>query len=350
MPELFREFRQLETGDGKRYAGTGIGLALSRRFARALGGEIEVESTDGHGSTFTLVLPRVATCSSARFDDRRDDQRALVTMTNDAPRESLSADSGDILVVDDFPDTLALYEALLSDDGHRVRTAQSGVDGARDGRRARAGDRAARRVDARHGRFRGPAVTSRATERRPLRLHAHRCAARALTPSIRPSRRRRRISHEAHRRPRAHRAHARRARIFHRLKRQLEGQRRDHIAMLVHDLRHPLASLRLIAEILDSRRSQRRRAARRRRDHPLAVSRHGASRRRRARCEPARSRRVLGVAPPSHGGEIVDPSLPRIHRSPRAVASLEFMPDLDAHLPPIRRSSGKPSTIFSQTR
>jgi len=59
MPELFREFRQLETGDGKRYAGTGIGLALSRRLARALGGEIEVESAVGKGSTFTLVLPRV---------------------------------------------------------------------------------------------------------------------------------------------------------------------------------------------------------------------------------------------------------------------------------------------------
>ena len=59
MPELFREFRQLETGDGKRYAGTGIGLALSRRLARALGGEIQVESTVGKGSTFTVVLPRV---------------------------------------------------------------------------------------------------------------------------------------------------------------------------------------------------------------------------------------------------------------------------------------------------
>jgi len=58
LPELFREFRQLETGDGKRYAGTGIGLALSRRLARALGGEIEVTSKAGVGSTFTVVVPR----------------------------------------------------------------------------------------------------------------------------------------------------------------------------------------------------------------------------------------------------------------------------------------------------
>jgi CheY-like chemotaxis protein len=34
---------------------------------------------------------------------------------------------GDVLLVDDFPDTLALYEAMLSENGHRVRTATSGL-------------------------------------------------------------------------------------------------------------------------------------------------------------------------------------------------------------------------------
>lgn len=57
--ELFQEFHQLEAGDGRRYDGTGVGLALSRRLARALGGEIEVRSREGQGSTFTLVLPRI---------------------------------------------------------------------------------------------------------------------------------------------------------------------------------------------------------------------------------------------------------------------------------------------------
>jgi signal transduction histidine kinase len=56
--ELFREFHQLDVGDGRKYPGTGIGLALSRRLARALGGEIEVRSRESEGSTFTLVLPR----------------------------------------------------------------------------------------------------------------------------------------------------------------------------------------------------------------------------------------------------------------------------------------------------
>jgi signal transduction histidine kinase len=60
MKELFQDFHQLEAGDGRRYDGTGVGLALSRRLARALGGDIEVRSTPGQGSTFTLVLPRVS--------------------------------------------------------------------------------------------------------------------------------------------------------------------------------------------------------------------------------------------------------------------------------------------------
>jgi signal transduction histidine kinase len=59
MKELFQDFHQLEAGDGRRYDGTGVGLALSRRLARALGGEIQARSREGEGSTFTLILPRM---------------------------------------------------------------------------------------------------------------------------------------------------------------------------------------------------------------------------------------------------------------------------------------------------
>ena len=38
---------------------------------------------------------------------------------------------GDVLIVDDFPDALALYEAVLTEDGHRVRIAQNGVEALR---------------------------------------------------------------------------------------------------------------------------------------------------------------------------------------------------------------------------
>jgi signal transduction histidine kinase/CHASE3 domain sensor protein len=60
IEELFEAFHQVDVGDGRQYEGTGIGLALSRRLARALGGEIEVRSVEHEGSTFTLVIPRNA--------------------------------------------------------------------------------------------------------------------------------------------------------------------------------------------------------------------------------------------------------------------------------------------------
>jgi len=60
MKDLFKDFQQLDVGDGRRYPGTGIGLALSRRLARALGGDITVVSAEGKGSTFTVVLPRLS--------------------------------------------------------------------------------------------------------------------------------------------------------------------------------------------------------------------------------------------------------------------------------------------------
>lgn len=55
QPFLFQEFVRLKSGEGKR--GAGIGLAMSRHLARALKGDITVESEPGKGSTFTLWLP-----------------------------------------------------------------------------------------------------------------------------------------------------------------------------------------------------------------------------------------------------------------------------------------------------
>jgi PAS domain S-box-containing protein len=58
MHRLFIEFQQLDAGLAKRYAGTGLGLALTKRIVEAQGGKVDVASTLGQGSTFVAVLPR----------------------------------------------------------------------------------------------------------------------------------------------------------------------------------------------------------------------------------------------------------------------------------------------------
>jgi len=59
LPRLFVEFEQLDATKGKRYQGTGLGLAVTKRIVEAQGGRVGVESKMGHGSTFFAILPLV---------------------------------------------------------------------------------------------------------------------------------------------------------------------------------------------------------------------------------------------------------------------------------------------------
>jgi signal transduction histidine kinase len=175
-----------------------------------------------------------------------------VNIAGDRPSLSAMGDAtGDVLIVDDYPDAIALYEALLADDGHRVRTAQSGAEALRKVAEREPevvlldvsmpgmdGVEVLRRLRALRGG--GPSVLMlTAARREPHAIEAglKEGADAYLTKPI--------DSRELLARVRA-------ALETYRLKRMLDAQRRDHIAMLVHDLRHPLSSLGLIAELLES--------------------------------------------------------------------------------------------------
>ncbi len=57
MEKLFQPFTQADASTTRKYGGTGLGLSLTRRYCRLMGGDVTVVSNPGQGSTFTLKLP-----------------------------------------------------------------------------------------------------------------------------------------------------------------------------------------------------------------------------------------------------------------------------------------------------
>jgi signal transduction histidine kinase/DNA-binding response OmpR family regulator len=116
LERLFREFQQLDAGHGRQQEGTGLGLALTRKFAELHGGEVKVESAPAKGSTFTLRLPVEA-------------RRPIVQPVDEVARIGLAdADRPLILVVEDNPEAAEILARHLEAGGFRMSIARTGTE------------------------------------------------------------------------------------------------------------------------------------------------------------------------------------------------------------------------------
>jgi signal transduction histidine kinase/CheY-like chemotaxis protein len=111
LRKLFQNFNQAEAWTSTKYGGTGLGLSLTQKLCRLMGGEVTVESELGSGSCFTIRLP----ASLAKTVQRR----AEVDWPTEATQADAAGRQNTILVVDDDPAMLDLMQRMLTKEGFR---------------------------------------------------------------------------------------------------------------------------------------------------------------------------------------------------------------------------------------